>query len=117
MKPDKTKLMINSVEAQGRINGVSVQYCSEYTYLGQCVSMSGRRDGEIRKRIGLAWGKFWSLKFILMAKCISPKLRFEILQMYVIPTLLYGCQTWSLTRGQDKMIQICQRKMERRYWR
>jgi hypothetical protein len=75
--------------------------------------MSGRGDREIRRRIGLAWCKFWNLKFILMAKAIGPKLRFEILQMYIIPTLLYGCQTWSLTRGQDKMIQICQRKVER----
>jgi hypothetical protein len=76
--------------------------------------MSGRGDREVRKRVGLTWGKFWSLKFIIMAKAISPKLRFEILQMCVIPTVLYGCQTWSLTRVQDKMIQICQRKMERK---
>jgi hypothetical protein len=109
MYPDETKLVTNSMESQVRTNGVSVQYCSEYTYLGQCISMSGRGDREIRKRIGLAWGKF-----ILMAKAIIPKLQFEILQMCVIPALLYECHTWSLTRGQDKMIQICQRKMERK---
>jgi hypothetical protein len=114
INPNKTKLMTISVEAQVQTNGVSIQYCSEYTYLRQCISMSDRGDREIRKRTGLAWGKFWSLKFILMAKAISPKLRFKILQMCVIPTLLYECQTWSLMRGQDKMIQIFQRKMERK---
>jgi hypothetical protein len=114
MNPEKTKYMTNSEMAQVRSNGVSIQYCSEYTYLGQCVSMEGRGDREVKRRIVLAQGKFWSLKFILTDKAISPKLQLEVLQTCVIPTLLYGCQTWSLTRRQDKMIQICQRKMERK---
>jgi hypothetical protein len=114
MNPEKTKYMTKSEKAQVRTNGVSIQYCSEYTCLGQCVSMAGSGAREVRRRIGLAWGKFWSLKFILTDKAISPKLRYEVLQTCVIPTLLYGCQTWSLTRRQDKMIQICQWKMERK---
>mgnify|MGYP007063903827 CR=1 FL=1 len=54
------------------------------------------------------------ITYILMDRAINPKTRFEVLQSCVIPTLLYGCQTWTFSRRQTNLIQVCQRKMERR---
>ena len=41
-------------------------------------------------------------------------LKAGILETYVIPVLTYGCQTWSLSYRLKQMIQVCQRKMERK---
>ena len=32
----------------------------------------------------------------------------------IIPTLTYGCQTWTLTKELTQKMEICQRKMERK---
>ncbi|KAJ4445781.1 hypothetical protein ANN_12466 [Periplaneta americana] len=45
---------------------------------------------------------------------LNRKLKLEVLQSCILPTLLYGCQTWKLTVNQKTQIQICQRKMERK---
>ena len=46
-------------------------------------------------------------------KFLNLSTRKDVFESCVIPTLLYGCQTWSLTSNDKRMLQICQRKMER----
>ena len=114
MNPTKTKLMTNSMETQIKVDNTIIEYCNDYIYLGQTVSFTENNNKEIQRRIRLAWGKFWSIKFILMDKYINTKTRFEILQSCVIPVLLYGSQTWTFTKTQIQTIQVCQRRMERK---
>ena len=57
MNPIKTKILSNSVYVPVTVNGASIQYNLDYTYLGQTVSMIENKDSEIRRRVGLAGGK------------------------------------------------------------
>ncbi|KAJ4447264.1 hypothetical protein ANN_09268 [Periplaneta americana] len=109
----KTQLMTNRQEIPISIDGTTLPYATEYTYLGQLISFKDKTGKEIR-RISLAWKSFWSLQFILLDKTINRRLKFEVLQACVYPTLLYGCQTWSTTNRQMNALEICQRKMERK---
>jgi hypothetical protein len=68
MNPTKTKIMTNSMEIPIIVDGTPIQYCKEYNYPGQTISLTGKREKELQRRISLAWGKFWSLKFILLDK-------------------------------------------------
>jgi hypothetical protein len=65
MNPRKTKLMTNGTEVEIKVNREVLEYVRECTYLGQIVSFHKSSGKEIKRRIGLAWNKFWSLKFIL----------------------------------------------------
>jgi hypothetical protein len=112
--PTKTKIMTNSTETPIITDGTPIQYCKEYNYLGQTTSLTGNREKELHRRISLAWGKFWSLKFILLDNRINIKLRPEAIQTCIIPVLIYGSQTWTFTKRQTQAIQIYQRKMERK---
>jgi hypothetical protein len=114
MNLTKTKIMTNSTETQIIVDDTPIQYCKEYNYLGQTTSLTRNREKELQRRIRLAWGKFWSLKFILLDKSINIKLRLEAIQTCVIPVLIYNSQTWTFTKRQTQAIQICQRKMERK---
>lgn len=114
MNPSKTKIMTNHNETPISIEGKDIEYCSDYIYLGQTINMVRTGEAELKRRMRLAWGKFWSLKFILLDDSINIKLRFEVLQMCVIPVLIYGCQTWTYRKDQVAKLEICQRKMERK---
>ncbi|EYC35277.1 hypothetical protein Y032_1088g3582 [Ancylostoma ceylanicum] len=35
----------------------------------------------------------------------------------VLPTLLYGCETWNLTKAEERSLQVTQRAMERQLLR
>ena len=75
MNPTKTKILSNSDYVPVTVNGALIQYYLDYTYLGQTVSMIENGYSEIRRRVGLAWGKFWSLKFLLLNKSLKHELK------------------------------------------
>lgn len=114
MNADKTKVMTNALEIPIKVDTTEIEYTNEYIYLGQLVTFRQNTEKEINRRITAAWKAFWSLKFILLEKSISRKLRFEVLESCIFPILLYGCQTWSLVEKLKKTIQIVQRKMQRK---
>ena len=113
LNPQKTKLMTNSTEDTIKVNNTELQYVNEYTYLGQTVSFHKATCKEVQRRISAAWSKFWGLKFILTSTAYSMKLKKDIMDACILPLLLYGAQTWALTGRERKMLQTCQRKMER----
>ena len=41
-------------------------------------------------------------------------LKRQVFNQCIIPTLIYGCQTWTLTKELVYKIEVCQRKMERK---
>lgn len=114
MNPGKTKLMSLSGKTAISLNGTTIEYTDEYTYLGQSISLTKRGEKEIRRRVAMAWGKFWSLKFIFQDRSLKQKTKIEILESCVTPVLIYGCQTWACTQNERELLQKCQRKMERR---
>lgn len=99
---DKTKLMLND-EGSIILEGHKIENVSEYKYLGQIVSLDDKTRNEIRSRIASAWKNFWNHKHILKSKmknCTKTK----ILESCILPTLLYGAQTWALTNQLTKSI-------------
>ena len=54
------------------------------------------------------------LKFIPQDRSLSKRIKFKILESFVNPVLLYGCQTWAWTQRQMERLRICQRKTETR---
>lgn len=110
----KTKIMTNYLELPIIFNQKHVDYVQEYIYLGQLVSFMKSGEREIIRRISLAWNKFWSLSFILLDKKLKINIKREIMDMCILPVLIYGAQTWSLTEKQKNMLRINQRKMERK---
>ena len=58
----------------------------------------GRCDEEIRKRIGIAKSAFSELSNILKNKHITMPTRIHVLKSYVWPILLYGCETWTVSK-------------------
>lgn len=110
----KTKLMTNSTEDIIKLDNQELEYVNEYTYLGQTMSFNNATRKEIQRRISAAWSKFWGLKFILTSKAYSIKMKKDIMDSCILPLLLYGAQTWALTSRERRMLQTCQRKMERK---
>ena len=92
-----------------------------YTYLGQTITSNGRCDDEILKRIEIARGAFNSMLKTITARHISMKTRKRIIKAYVWSTLLYGCETWTITTRNITKLQSFEmwayRKMMKISWR
>ncbi|VDO08661.1 unnamed protein product [Brugia timori] len=113
MNAKKTKILTNKTNQKTiTINGNKIDITEDATYLGQTISFTNRTDKEVNTRVTKAWAKYWSLRnifkgpFNIYHKC-------QIFNMCIIPTLTYGCQTWTLKKNILEKIRVTQNAMER----
>ena len=92
MKAKNTKVMANSAEMEIKLNGETLEFVPECTYLGQLISFRNNTGKYIKNRISVAWNMFKSLLFILVQKFQKLQIKKDILESCVFPVLLYGAQ-------------------------
>ena len=125
MNATKTKSMVVSRKIETpqikiNIDGAEIEQVQQFKYLGQTITDDGRCDAEIIKRIEIARGTFNSLKGILLSSNICLNTKKRIIKCYVWSTLLYGCETWTVTQTHINKLQAFEmwlyRKLKRISW-
>ena len=86
-------------------------------YLGIVFTSDGRCEKEVNRRIGIAKTVFASMKKVLCGRNISMEVRLKVLKCYVWSTLLYGCETWTLSQGMMKNLVAAEHWFLRRILR
>jgi hypothetical protein len=99
---DKTKFLALPRQASDIIlaDGSRIQQVEDFKYLGSMIN-SALTDINIRR--GMAWGAFWDMSKIWKSADIPLTLKVRIFNATCLSVLLYGCETWPLTK------QICAR--------
>ena len=83
-------------------NGEEIEEVDSFMYLGAIITKNGGADKDIRSRIGKAWGAFNKLGKIWRSRDLSTKTKTTIFKTNVIAVLLYGCETWRMTKLDEK---------------
>ena len=102
----KTKVMTLNMEyrssdLQSR-SGEAIEKVNDFIYLGSWIEST---DREIRVRKGTVWGALHRLKDIWKSKLSkSLKIRLFIAACESLSVLLYGSETWTLTKAQEKSL-------------
>jgi len=76
-----------------------VEVVDAFVYLGSMIDSSGGSRGEVLRRIGIAR----SCMNLLKKKNLEVKHQAGY-HSYIVPVLLYGCETWSTTKLQCSRI-------------
>ena len=71
----------------------------------------------VKRRSGIAKTGFTSMKKVLCGRNISIPVRLRILKCYIWSTLLYGCETWTLSKGMIKKLETAEHWFLRRMLR
>ena len=88
-----------------------------HTTLGYMATEDGKCDKEIKRRIGIARTAFESMAKILISRNISIELRSRIAKCYIWSTLLYGAETWTLTKVTSDKLEAFEMWLYRRMLR
>lgn len=110
----KTMVMTNRRRTPVVLNGEQVDYCDSYIYLGQRLSFDQSMSREIQRRIQAGWYGFIRYEEFFMKKTVPMHLKRKLFHSNVIPAMLYGAETWTMTGKDYKKLAVAQRKMERR---
>ena len=87
------------------MNGTVLKQVHKFNYLGSLITSDGRCINEIKRRMAQAKAFFQNMKSILTNKRLSLGVRKRVLQCYIEPILLYGWESWSMTKQTSTSIE------------
>ena len=83
-----------------------VEEVDEFTYLGSTVSNKGGSDEDIQARIRKARQAFAMLRPIWRSPALTTKTKLRVFGSNVKAVLLYGSETWRLTKEMEQKLQV-----------
>ena len=60
---------------------------------------------------------YYSLEKILSSRLLSKKLKVKAYKNIILPVVLYGCETWSLTLREEHRLKVFENKVLRKIFR
>uniref|UniRef100_A0A7E4UZN1 Reverse transcriptase domain-containing protein n=1 Tax=Panagrellus redivivus TaxID=6233 RepID=A0A7E4UZN1_PANRE len=90
-----------------------IEFVTSFNYLGQLMSWPRNHDTEIARRISSMKTAYVKYRSFLSAPKTEMYLKRKLVNMVLMPTVLYGCETWALTKSAELRLLRGQRKLER----
>ncbi|KAJ4443185.1 hypothetical protein ANN_04835 [Periplaneta americana] len=120
VNPEKTKYMIMSCDQNIVRNGtvkVGDLYFEEVEklkYLGAIVTNINDTRDEIKRRINMVNACYYSVETLLSSSLLSKNLKIRIYKTVILPVVLYGCETWTLTLREEQRLRVFENKVLRK---
>jgi hypothetical protein len=116
---EKTKYMIisrhpNSGQDQNiRIANESFENVAAFKYLGHTLTDQNDIRDEIKSRLNSGNACYYSVQNLLSSRLISKNLKIKIYKTLILPVVLYGCETWSLTLREEHRLRVFENRLLR----
>jgi hypothetical protein len=64
---------------------------------------------EIKRRLNSGKACYHSVQSLLSSRLLSKNLKIRIYKTIILPAVLYGCETWSLTLREEHRLRVLRR--------
>ena len=107
----------NHVDCTLKIEGDQIRQVEAFNYLGSTLTSDGRCIKEVKRRMAMAKEVFQRMVKLMKCRSLSMDTRIRVLNCYIIPVLVYGCESWTLTQALEKSLKATEMWMLRRMLR
>jgi uncharacterized membrane protein len=105
----------NSEQNQNiRIANESFEKVEKFKFLGTTLTNQNDIHDEIKSRLNSGNACYYSVQNILSSRFISKNLKIKIYKTVILPVVLYGCETWSLTLGEEHRLRVFENRVLRK---
>lgn len=116
---EKTKYIETSSRDRVRAESVLLgEYtfpcCSAFKYLGGVVTESNQLEDDIKSRMVAGTRCFYALQKALRFKSLSRKAKLAIYRTVIRPIVMYGSETWTLTKENGRALLVWERRVLRK---
>jgi hypothetical protein len=115
---EKTKYMVMSGDQNGGQNGsikldnTSLERVEQFKYLGTITNRNSIQE-EIKSRLKSGSACYRSLQDLLSYSLLSKNTKIKIYRTVILPVVLYGCETWSLTLREEHRLRVFENRVLR----
>ena len=86
----------------------------EFKYLGTTLTNQNFIQKEIKSRLKLGNACYHSVQNLLSSSLLSKNLKIKIYRTIILPVVLYGYETWSLTLREEHRLRVFENRVLRR---
>src|SRR5215469_11082178 len=90
----------------------SIDLVEEFKYLGTTLRNQNSIQEEIKSRLKLGNACYYSVQNVLSSSLLSKNLK--IYRTIILPVVLFGCETWSLTMREERRLRVFENRVLRR---
>ena len=97
-----------------KIDNSSTERVEEFKYLGTTLTDQNSLQEEIKSRLKLEYACYYSVQNLFSSRWLSKNLKIKIYRTIILPVVLYGCETWSLTLREECRLRVFENRVSRR---
>ena len=112
MSRDQNAGRIHSV----RMDNSTFERVEVFKYLGTTLTNQNSIVEEIKSRLRSGNACYHSVQNILSSRLQSKNLKIKIYRIIILPIVLYGCETWSLTLRKERKLRAFENKVLENIW-
>jgi len=86
----------------------------EFKYLGTTLTNQNSIQEEIKSRLKLGNTCYYSVQNLLSSRLLSKNLKIKMYRTIILPVVLYGCETSSLTLREERRLRVFENRVLRR---
>jgi hypothetical protein len=92
----------------------SFENVSQFKYLGMIVTNQNLIQEEIKRRFSSGNACCHSVQNLLSSRLLSKNLQIRIYKTIILPVVLCGCETWSLTLREKHRLRVFENRVLRK---
>ena len=116
----KTKIMASGPITSWEIDGETVETVSDFIFLGSKITADGDCSNEIKRRLLLGRQVMTNLDSVLKSRDATLPTKVHLVKAMVFPVVMYGCESWTVKKGERQRIDAfelwCWRRLVRVAW-
>jgi len=85
----------------------------EFKYLGTTLTNQNSIQEEIKSRVNLGNACYHSVQNLLSSSLLFKYVKIKIHRTIILPIVLYGCETWSLTLREECRLRVFENRVLR----
>ena len=96
----KTKIMASGPITSWQIDGETVETVSDFIFWGSKITADGDCSHEIKRCLLLGRKVMTKIDSILKSRNITLPTKEHLVKAMVFPVVMYGCETWTITKAE-----------------
>jgi hypothetical protein len=100
-----------------RVDNSTFERVEEFKYLGTTLTNQNAIQEEIKNILRSGNALYLSVQNLLSSRLLKKNLKIKIHRTIILPVVLYGCETWSLTLREERKLRLFEKKVLRRIFR